>query len=100
MVSAKDRAVQDLVLQVLQELLQRKAPVGACCVRLSDSKKAVESSELPEILVQLLEVADEGLYPELLKLAALIVQISDQICELDYGKNLCTIVLQVTKCCR
>lgn len=83
--SAKESDVQELVLEALQKLLHRNVPVGACCVRLSDCKRAVESSELPEIVAQLLEVADEELYTKLLKLTVLLVQISNQICELHFS---------------
>ncbi|KAJ8980209.1 hypothetical protein NQ317_002222 [Molorchus minor] len=87
LVCLKTQCLQSLVSNSLVSLLTRDIPDQRSYLPLRFRKKYAENSRLPEILGQLLEIADENLYTQTLQIILLLVKESDKTCKILIDQN-------------
>lgn len=62
-------------------LIERKKVTNVAAIKLDLRRRAMESSKLPIIIVELLEAALTRMYPKILELTFILASISSQCCE-------------------
>lgn len=86
--------VKSLALNAIGCLIERKCPVGNCCVPLQYIHKGMEESELPGLIAGLLECVEDNYYVQLLQLTTVITNKSQVACKKMIAENIINHILR------
>lgn len=81
LIHIQDVDLRNLIIQAICEIIQRYYPTPLHCISLNVCYSAIEASQLPKVVSNLLDINEESLRSKILKIILLLVTISKPVCK-------------------
>ncbi|KAF5281280.1 hypothetical protein FQA39_LY05166 [Lamprigera yunnana] len=93
LIRVRDVKLKHLILNAIENLLDRKFPTASNCVTVKACHNSVEHGELPNVASKLMQFADSDLYEKLLNICWLLVKVSVPVCHKMVNENIIDYIL-------